>query len=583
MDQLVHIPWFLPKYRALWLVERVTLVAEVDFIILVLRICSYALQFLPSPGYTLDKIRGMLLADVRTLCDEAADSLEAISTAADSRGSLFRVQHLAYYGLQCRAEGKTNASWEALSRAIRVAQNVGMHCDAATSRVNGESADREIERMTFCNLYIYDSLFSRQLDRLPFLPTTLSPRKRPQLHVLRSASARGPDSDSSLEPGTDAPDPFTERLLQIDLANFWRAAGPVQDTDEYDMVAAEERYERFCREYVSQLPPAFALANPDETWDKRIPKLPLQRKLLHMTIYESMCWNFRPLLLRRPAPLPAYKSFMLSWQKRKLASAALHVLDNVAQLHALLGDCHTRLVGIVFLTFEAAVLLVSLCTDPTFPEVCPQQHVPPPGAPVFKADPLQAGLCRVTLQGCLAAVKDALKRLRMLAAVSNMADVGANTLTQLLSKASELSARMETAADEAVAVADDAAAAATVMPIQNAENPDVPPVASIAAAATAAPLIRRATAPTLTTVTTTQPATTTHAIVEPTSAATRDITSWLPGDLSDMRSTISDFTSISSAPTLADNLATWPAFDASSVFTQDAYMDYWARQAADSA
>lgn len=211
------------------------------------------------------------------------------------------------------------------------------------------------------------------------------------------------------------------------------------------MIAAEERYEKFCREYLSQLPPAFALADPEETGDKRFPKRPLQRKLLHIAIYDSICWNFRPLLLRRPVPLPAYKSVMLIWQKRKLAASALHALEGVTQLHALFGSCHTRLPSIVFSTFEAAVLHMYLYMDPMFPEDCPRQHLPPPGA--LKIDPLQAGIYNVTLPGCVQAVKGALKRLKMLAEVSSMADFGTNTLIQLLSKVAEVGAGAEMGID----------------------------------------------------------------------------------------------------------------------------------------
>jgi len=79
------------------------------------------------------------------------------------------------------------------------------------------------------------------------------------------------------------------------------------------------------------------------------------------------------------------------------------------------------------------VLLVLLYTDPMFEEDCPLQHLPPPGT--LKADPLQATICRMTRPDCLHAVQGALKRLRMLVEVSRMADIAANTLTQLLGKA----------------------------------------------------------------------------------------------------------------------------------------------------
>ena len=492
--------------------ERMSLVTEVEFAILILRICSYASQFLPSPGYTLDKIRGVLLADIRNTCDETADSLAAISIAADGRGSLSRIQHLVFLGLRCQIEGKTTAFWEVLSRAIRVAQSVGIHSGAARLRQGMDEADQEMGRRTFCNLYIWDSMLSRQLDRIAFLPGCLCPGNWPQLHLLGDGGGGG---GASIEPGVDAPDPFTERLLQARLADFWRSVRPMQGA-EYDMVLAEERYDKFCREYLSQLPPAFALVDPDETWDKRLTKLPLQRQLLHIAIYDSLCWNFRPLLLRRllPLPLPTYKRVLLGSQEKALAVAALQTLDGVTQLHALLGGCHTRFAGLVFLTFEAAVLLGYLYTDPLFPRDCSHQYVLPPGALNTKTDPLQAGTRNVTRHGCVQAVQGALMRLQMLAEVSSMADVGASTLTRLLSKASETGTGTgtETGTDE----------------MTLGQNQEVGNIA------------------------------TTSSQLGATSAA-GEVASWLSCDPADL-SSMSDFMSMSATSAVGD-MAGWPSFN----------------------
>lgn len=417
--------------------ERVTLATEVDFAVLILRICSYASQFLPSPSYTLDKIRGVLLSDIRSTCDEVAEGLAGISSAFDGRGSLIRVQHLVFFGLRCQMEGRRDAFWDALSRAIRVAQSVGIHSEAPRPRLGADELEKEMGRRTFCNLYIWDSLLSRQLDRVAFLPGFLNPGNWPQMH-LGGVGGVGGDGKDRAEPSKlagDPPEPFTERLLQARLANFWRRIGPMAGV-EYDMMVAEERYEQFCREYLAELPPAFAL-QPNEAWDKDHPKLPLQRQLLHIAIYDSLCWNFRPLLLRLPHEqnLPAYKRILLVSQKRALAVAALHVLEGVSQLHAMLGGCHTRFAGLVFSTFEAAVLLVYLCMDPLFLH----DDLPPTVSSTRNShhlDPLRPGMRNITRYGCIEAVQGALDRLRMLAEVSNMADVGASTLTQLLSRAS---------------------------------------------------------------------------------------------------------------------------------------------------
>ncbi|OTA64770.1 hypothetical protein K449DRAFT_327714 [Hypoxylon sp. EC38] len=518
IDQLVHAPWFLEKYQAWWRVEQVKLVSEVDFAVLILRICSYSLQFLPSPGYTLDKIRGVLLADVRSMCDETADNLEAISVAADGRGSLIRVQYLTFLGLRCQIEGTTTAFLELLGRAIRVAQGIGMNNDVARSRHGMDEADQEMERRAFCSLFVCDSLLSRQLDRIPFIPGFLCPESWPKLCPIENGAA-----GDRIESRAEAPDPFTERVLQARLADFWRGAGPVQGV-EYDAIAAEERYGKFCREYLSGLPPAFALLDPDETWDDQFPKLPMQRRLLHIAIYDSLCWNFRPLLLWKASALPAYKCVLLSSQKKALAAAALRSIDSVTQLHDLLGGCHTRLVGIVVSTFEAAVLLVHLCADPLLPRDCLQQHALQPST--LKVDPLQTSTHTVTRLRCLQAIQEALKRLRMLAEVSSMADIAARTLVQLLNKVPEGNAGTTGVGIDG-----------TVL-ISNQETED--------------------TSPTIATATLSQSGVTT---------ATVGGGNWLTCDSGDLNS-VGDFMEISGTVAVGD-IGGWPSFGPSNMYSHN--------------
>lgn len=229
----------------------------------------------------------------------------------------------------------------------------------------------------------------------------------------------------------DAPEGFTERLLQARLARFWRSFSTRQGA-EYDLTVAEERYEKFYSEFLTTLPSAFAL-QPNKEWDELFPVLPLQRQHFYMTIFDSICWNFRPVLLLEQShvlSLPQYKQVLLSSQKKALAMAALNVLETVSALHALLGASHTRYACIVFHTFEAAVLLVCLCIHLDFPD---SGGNGPPRAII--ADPFGIGMANVTQERCMQAAQDALSRLRMLAEISNMAEAGARTLARLLGAA----------------------------------------------------------------------------------------------------------------------------------------------------
>jgi hypothetical protein len=228
--------------------------------------------------------------------------------------------------------------------------------------------------------------------------------------------------------GADAPEAFLERLLQARLAGFWRSFSPRQGA-EYDAIVAEERYEKFCTEFLTTLPPVFAL-EPNKEWDERLAKLPLQRQILHIAIFDSLCYNFRPVLLCEPShvqSLLAYKQVLLASQKKALAVAALTVLEGVANLHAMLGGSHTRFAGIVFSTFEAAVIIGALCMYGDFLS----QHEAPSKLGI---DPLGSGKSHLTWDRCFQALHKALARLRTLATISKMAELGASTLAQLLAK-----------------------------------------------------------------------------------------------------------------------------------------------------
>ncbi|KAF3809598.1 putative transcription factor sol4 [Colletotrichum gloeosporioides] len=416
MEQLVHPPWFLAQYQVWWNSERPSSTLDVEFAVLLLRMCSHALQFLPSPSYTIDKIRGMSLTDIRDSINDVADKLTAICIRLDGKGSLLRVQHLLFSGLRYQCEGRNKMFWEAFGDAVRVAHRIGLDRRPAATITGMNELDKEMRRRVYCNLFIWDSLFSRQLDMSPFLPSGLTDENLPRMHL-------SPNVDDA-----DAPEEFSERLIQARLASFWRDFLPRR---EYDATVAEATYEKFCNGFLATLPPAFALDSSTQ-WDERLPMLPLQRQNLHTTIFESLCCNFRPVLLQNPAclnRLPVYKRVLLSCQRRALAVAALRVLESVSKLHTILGGCHTRFVGIIFPTFEAAVLLVGLCTDIDFPGKSEDGPLT-----TLRIDPLGTGKARVSRDQCLRAVDDALARLRMLAEVSNMAQVGAQTLTQLLSK-----------------------------------------------------------------------------------------------------------------------------------------------------
>ncbi|EAQ84246.1 hypothetical protein CHGG_10650 [Chaetomium globosum CBS 148.51] len=436
LDQLLYPPWFLGQYQRWWELYSVSTVAEIEFLILILRICCYASQFLPSPSYTIDSIKGVPLTQIRKSCEDVIYVLGPICSRLYPRGSLVRVQQIAYGGLAAGSIGHMNSFWEMISCASRVAQHIGLHLDAVISASSADEMDKEMTRRTYCNLYIWDSYLARHLDRIPFLPDTLNADILPRMRLLPDSI--GIDSETS-----DVPNVFTERILRARLAEFWRCHR-LPRSPEWDVIAAEEVYEEFCSTFLQTMPPAFAL-EPDTQWDEHLPTLVLQRQLLHIAIFEQLCWNFKPTVLQQPdqvTRLPLYKQVMMAHGKRALAAAALRLLQCVSTLHRLMGGSHTRFSGIIVPTFEAAVPLLCLCADPTFPGDT-IQHGPGPGGMGMgmgmgggrrSANPLEARIGKVTRGECVQAARDALAMLEALSEVSEVAEVGAKTLARLITR-----------------------------------------------------------------------------------------------------------------------------------------------------
>jgi hypothetical protein len=156
MDQVVYAPWFLGQYQKWWTLGPLSRVVDVEFAVLFIRICAYASQFLPSPSYTIDRIRGMPLTDIRDACHDIAEKLAATCQQLDASGTLLRVQHLLVMGMQWQCEGRINAFWEALSNALRVAQRIGLHRGRAAWTPEMHELDKEIRCRVYCSLYIWD-------------------------------------------------------------------------------------------------------------------------------------------------------------------------------------------------------------------------------------------------------------------------------------------------------------------------------------------------------------------------------------------------------------------------------------------
>ncbi|KAI0864624.1 hypothetical protein F4860DRAFT_501254 [Xylaria cubensis] len=419
IDQLVYAPWLLARYQKWWEMTKEYSVNDIEFAVLFLRVCSYTSQFLPSQSYRSNNIKGVELVDIRDICSSVANILDTICSKLNGRGSLIRVQHLAFAGLGFLFQGQMNDFWAKLSCSVRVAQRIGVHLETSLLDGDTDQFEKEMSRRTFCSLYVLDSVLSFRMDHRSLFPDHLKAGNLPQMHLVPEA-----------EYSADAPDAFTERVLQVKLVDFWKRQSLTTGLD-YDVLAAQERYDKFVAEFLPTLPSVFFL-EPDKRWDSRLPKLGLQRLIVHMAIFDSLCYNFRSVLLQTPSQielLPGYKQVLLSSHKKALASAALKVLECSSVLHDMMGGPHNRYPGTIIPTFEAAVPLLWLCTDSRFLEDI--MNVPLiTGTP----HPLSTGMASLSRHTCMQAAKDAVDRLNVLAEHSKPADAGARALAFLIAR-----------------------------------------------------------------------------------------------------------------------------------------------------
>lgn len=242
----------------------------------------------------------------------------------------------------------------------------------------------------------------------------------------------------------DIPEEFEERLLQARLVTFWKTLPDDSQHVVYDPAVAEERYERFRNDFLANIPERFALEpKTNKEWDQSHPQLPLQRHMLHITIFDSICHNFKRLLLLDSSQIRSfakYKQELVLAHVQTLALAAVKVLDAVSALHSLIGGSYTRCPDIIFYTFEAAVILV--CISIKRPDALPSSGSwdgdgcaggSNSSSCNMLLDPVSwTEKCSISLERCVQATKDSLERLKMLAEVSGTAEIGARHLARLI-------------------------------------------------------------------------------------------------------------------------------------------------------
>jgi len=174
--ELVHSSNLLTRYESWWTALAVNQIEEVEFCVLLLRICAYSAQFLPSRAYTADTICGVSITSIREHCSRVASGLSRVYESTGGPRSLTGVQHLSFAACYLMNEGRMKEAWYVIGDAIRLAQDLGMHLEVTAAATATQSHFNDLEK----EMRIKGSLRSA-------LPIILSVEGLFFFHVLCSA------------------------------------------------------------------------------------------------------------------------------------------------------------------------------------------------------------------------------------------------------------------------------------------------------------------------------------------------------------------------------------------------------------
>lgn len=146
----VYTPTFLERYDSWWGQDNYQADDDIQFGVLILRLCVNSLQFLPADGHA-SKVLDIPLDVLERLCNSSACKLDGYHPR---KPSLLRVQQLLFYIATLTNDGNTKESYHTLAEAAKEARDIDLLLEDKWTSLN--EFDKESRRKTFWNLYAWD-------------------------------------------------------------------------------------------------------------------------------------------------------------------------------------------------------------------------------------------------------------------------------------------------------------------------------------------------------------------------------------------------------------------------------------------
>ncbi|KAF2710578.1 hypothetical protein K504DRAFT_501836 [Pleomassaria siparia CBS 279.74] len=334
----IYAPTFTDQYVQWWSHRFHRKALSPEFTCLLLRVCAHSGQHLPAS--LCSEVEFELACTLQVLTDRFAAAAEELSASfGTTKTSLERVQEQFLKAAWLKSESKMIEAWHVLGRAIREAQELGIHkCHDSESLTEFEV---EMRCRIWTLLYLWDWQMSAWLGRPHQIDQTDLSFPFPTLRL----------EDSATEPNLLSP--FAHMSLQAQLARRITQTQYKGNTTSPEHLSVDQVITE-CETFIDELPPIFRMESPDLSFDDQHPYFVVQRRQLHVVIFVTMFDFLKPHLTRRPS-----KSSRDVEVRNKGIEVGLKILKAARSLfdHEFLANAKFHLVA--FSVFDTATVLSS--------------------------------------------------------------------------------------------------------------------------------------------------------------------------------------------------------------------------------
>ncbi|KAE9364628.1 hypothetical protein N431DRAFT_388872 [Stipitochalara longipes BDJ] len=407
----IYAQTFLERYNSWWSQQDYHGEEDVQFGVLILRICVNSLEFLPHPKWPTQGVLDVPCDVLESRCNAAACKLDSYQPR---KSSLIRVQQLVLYITTLINAGNTKDSHAMLAETVKEAQEINLTLEEKWEPMS--EFDKETRRKAFWNLYVWDRFYCTFLGRWPLIPEGYFNVKLPSETPYITSTDR------------DAPTIYTDVLINLELSRFMQSflSAPTLRAERLNPNVVAAAAQMLKEKIVDTLHPAFRMKDPDTRWDSMIPTLKLKRAESHLIIYgvlEAMHKSFiGPLTLR------AFQEIQFNLPDLRLAEAhratlincCINITVNLSQFLDLLGGGPHR----YFMISMAAVEMTAVLGTCIISDNLIRRQTSRKSGSFPSLDP-------TLREQCIGSFEEGLKLLDLLAQRSPLALKGARIMRQL--------------------------------------------------------------------------------------------------------------------------------------------------------